>query len=57
MINNQAEIQRNLIRKAALPKNKFNFPLHNHVESMADEVSDRTAADIGMEMELKANEN
>ena len=49
---NEYPIQREYLRKGNLQKNKFNFPMHNKVESMCDgAVSDRTPYDIGMEQE------
>ena len=45
-------IQTEAINKANLPKNKYNFPLHQHVEELTGISSDRTSYDVGTEQEL-----
>ncbi len=57
MINNQAQMQREAIRRSNKPLNKYSEAVHQNTEALTDEVSDRTAADIGMEMEIKNNQD
>lgn len=52
LINNSAHIERETLRRVSLPKNKYNFPLHNHVEALTGEPSDRTVYDVGEEPKL-----
>lgn len=54
-MNNEKKIQREMIERANLPKNKFNFPLHQQMEQWVGEPSDRTAEDIGIEREFNNN--
>jgi hypothetical protein len=47
------EIMRHAINKSNRPINKYNFPLHQNTEALTGEQSDRTAYDVGSEMEHK----
>lgn len=41
------------IKRANLPKNKYNFPLLEHTAELVGEPSDRTAYDVGGEPEKR----
>jgi hypothetical protein len=43
------------IKKGGLDKYKYNFSVHNQVESITGEPSDRSPYDVGSEMESKIN--
>lgn len=51
MINRTKIIQEQEIARANLSKNKYNFPMLHNTEVLTGEPSDRTAYDVGTEME------
>lgn len=55
-MNNSKSIIRKALEKGADPMNKYNFPLHQHIEELTGQVSDREASDTGIEMEINNNE-
>lgn len=54
-MNNSKRIQREAIAKSGLPKNKYNFSMHNDTEHLTGEPSDVQESDAGMEPEVLTN--